>query len=63
VEITNQVILQFQCCKNQLFCNFFMTCWLLHHRRVKTRSNCWWRNLCSWIHVQNMATLLNPKSS
>jgi hypothetical protein len=30
VEISSQVILQFQCCKNQLFCNFFMICWLLH---------------------------------
>jgi hypothetical protein len=30
VEITSEVILQFQCCKNQLFCNFLMTCWLLH---------------------------------
>jgi hypothetical protein len=30
VEIVSEVFLQFQCCKNQLFCNFLMTCWLLH---------------------------------
>ncbi len=28
--ITSKVMLQFWCCKNQLFHNFFMACWLLY---------------------------------